>query len=265
MKKLMTLVAALGLAGTGFAAMNDALLAFSTPGTDTYADGTTVADGECYALVWSRDGVFEGFKADCTPVDEADKVVLIAPVAKGGRCPTIVYQIPAATADALKDGVYGVYLLDTRVAVVKNADGTTTTTLAEFKAGRPVMVNAQTAVGESTTAMASRDMSAMAVAATAVGGASVTKVSNVDAPKITGIKIDAAQIQVTVTGLSPVVSYGVLAGDTPRVFDERVTAEVTTKENEDGTIDGTFTFPQPKGRFFKVLGAHKFVPTNSAE
>ena len=38
------------------AAVDDLVLTFSSAGPDTYADGTRVLDGECYALVWLPDG-----------------------------------------------------------------------------------------------------------------------------------------------------------------------------------------------------------------
>lgn len=36
--------------GFSFAGITDYVATFSTPGPDRYADGTVVADGECYAL-----------------------------------------------------------------------------------------------------------------------------------------------------------------------------------------------------------------------
>ena len=53
MKKLLftMVVAAFGAA---FGAANDTILVFSTKGPDTYADGTSVLDGERYALVSQR-------------------------------------------------------------------------------------------------------------------------------------------------------------------------------------------------------------------
>ena len=123
MKKLVTMIGIAGLAFAATAAIDDALLSFSTVGPDKYSDGTTVLDGECYALVWTKNGAtFGGIAADGTAVSETDEIVLVAPVAKGGRCPNVLFQIDSATADRLADGTYGVYLLDTRVAA---ADGTT--------------------------------------------------------------------------------------------------------------------------------------------
>ena len=84
MKRLMTMLGVAGLAVASFAAVDDTLISFSTPGPDKYADGTDVLPGEVYALVWSADGQFDGIKADGTTVDPADKVVLLAGVAKQG-------------------------------------------------------------------------------------------------------------------------------------------------------------------------------------
>lgn len=98
----------------------DACISFSTHGPDRYADGTVVLDGECYALVWSPDGVFSGFTAGGECTDPSDRLVLLAPVAKDGRCPEVLFQIPVALADELEGGVYAVYVLDTRVS---SADG----------------------------------------------------------------------------------------------------------------------------------------------
>ena len=78
---------------TAFALANgadDAVVTFSTRGPDRYADGTTVMDGECYALVWSADGVFEGLSANGEPVDSNDKVILIAPYAKDGGSQDVI-------------------------------------------------------------------------------------------------------------------------------------------------------------------------------
>ena len=106
------------VAGLAFAdGADDTLITFSTNGAepDRYADGEVVMDGECYALVWSKDGVFEGMQADGTPVDADDKVVLVAAVAENGHCPEVVFQISAERAATLASGKYGVVLLDTRI------------------------------------------------------------------------------------------------------------------------------------------------------
>ncbi|MBR4523429.1 MAG: tetratricopeptide repeat protein [Kiritimatiellae bacterium] len=99
------------------AGIDDAILRFSTPGPDHYADNRLVADGECYALVWSPAGEsFAGFNADGTPANESDRLILAAPLAKGGRCPETIFQVPAATYAELADGEWAVCLIDTRDA-----------------------------------------------------------------------------------------------------------------------------------------------------
>ena len=106
------------IAGLAFAGgADDTLITFSTNGAepDRYADGEVVMDGECYALVWSKDGVFEGVKADGAPIDSSDRVVLVAAVAEDGHCPEVVFQVSAARAAELDGGKYGVLLLDTRI------------------------------------------------------------------------------------------------------------------------------------------------------
>jgi hypothetical protein len=96
--------------------VSDARLSFSTKGPDRYADGSVVMDGECYALVWSQDGNFDGFAANGECIDPEDQIVLIAPIAKNGCCPPVLFQIPKAEAEELAGGEYAVYLLDTRIA-----------------------------------------------------------------------------------------------------------------------------------------------------
>ena len=75
--------------------------------------------------MWSADGQFDGIKADGTTVDPADKVVLLAQVAKQGAngtcCPPLLYQVDADLAKTLEKGVYAVYLLDTRVTAADGA------------------------------------------------------------------------------------------------------------------------------------------------
>ena len=159
MKKLMTMIGAVGLAFAATAAMDDALLTFSTVGPDKYSDGTTVLDGECYALVWTKTGAtFGGIAADGTAVAETDKIVLVAPVAKGGKCPKVVFEVDADDmAKKYKGGSWSVLLLDTRRW---GADGVARP--AGLVSGRLGIVNATGAVsgGSSSTPKVRRNCSA---------------------------------------------------------------------------------------------------------
>ena len=111
------------LSAAAFAGMDNVVVTFSSVGPDTYKDGTTVVDGESYALVWTPDGAtFGGINVDGTAVSPS-KVALTAPVAKGGKCPRVMFQIDEDYAKAnFPGGSWGLYLLDTRVFAT-DADG----------------------------------------------------------------------------------------------------------------------------------------------
>ena len=249
MKKIMTMIGVVGLAFVAGAAIDDALLAFSTVGPDKYSDGTTVLDGECYALVWTKTGAtFGGIAADGSAVSETDKIVLVAPVAKNGRCPNVLFQIDSKTADELADGTYGVYLLDTRVA----ADGTTKP--AGVQNGKLNLVNGYglateaTKVGKATgggatTAVEKKTTGGQAVAA----GAAVPK--DVPQPKITSIKIEGDYVKLTVQNLPGFMR--VSSGADVSANDAQGAAQAT-----DGSTDEVILYaPKATGAsgFFKVI------------
>lgn len=251
MKKTMAMLGAAGLAMVSLAAVNDTLITFSTPGPDVYGDGTAVLPGECYALVWSADGKFDGIKADGSTVDPADKVVLVADIAKrdadgNGYCPLVVYQVDAATAETLANGQYAVYLLDTRVT---GADGKVTVGLGAD--GKLESVNTLVAVSEGKTAEAGALGATAPVAAKAAVGYSVDCYAKVDDPVITGVSVDGAKITITASGLSPVANYWILSGNDPG-------AVKTPVANAAFDEKGTCTFDKPEGApFFKIGGGRK--------
>ena len=249
MKKLMTMIGAVGLAFAATAAIDDALLAFSTVGPDKYADGTTVLDGECYALVWTKNGAtFGGIAADGTAVAETDKIVLLAPVAKDGRCPNVLFQIDSAKADELADGTYGVYLLDTRV--VSNG----TTKPAGIKNGKLSLVNGyglatkatkagKATAGGVTTAEEKDSEGGQVVAA----GAAAPK--DLPQPKITSIKIEGDYVKLTVQNLPGFMR--VSSGADVAADDTQGAAQAT-----DGKTDEVILYaPKAAGAsgFFKVI------------
>ena len=113
MKKIVSMMAGIA-AGSLFAVEVPSVqeITFSTQGQDKYADGSAVMDGECYALVWSQDGVFEGINVDGTAKDANDKVLYIGNFAKGGQCGLVSFQIADGVVNG---GQYDVWVLDTRV------------------------------------------------------------------------------------------------------------------------------------------------------
>lgn len=149
MKKAI-LMMTVALMATVFAraAQDDLRLVFETKGPDSYADKTSVLDGEFYALVWVKAGAaFAGFNADATLVDaEANELVAVVPFAKGGRLPATKKQLAAETAGHYAAGSFAVILLDTR-----NADGTLAAA-AKDELGRPfpAKVNGQSMLAVQT-------------------------------------------------------------------------------------------------------------------
>ena len=236
MKKTLLAGFAALAAGAALAAANDVLITFSTPGPDKYADGTTVLDGERYALVWSQDLAGFSFNADGEAV--GGKVVLKAPVAKGGRCPTVVFEIDADyAASAFPGGEYAVYLLDTRTFA---PDGTAT--VAGTKVNTTGLVGGSVNVGTGTlgsqtgTAAKATDLPA---------GADVPK------PEVTGIRVFEGNVYVTVKGTVPYLAYGLTEGATPTEVTEAVGTPEPGKVNPEEEIL-LVTPVKEGGGFFKV-------------
>ena len=238
--KPLALMAFMLTALTCFGAANDLIIAFSTPGVDKYSDGTTVLDGERYALVWAANGkTFGGIKADGTAVDAADKVIAIAPVAKDGRCPLTIFEINASFAKALEGGSYSLYLLDTRTSAAE---------LAATVGGKPETVNR---LGLVASASESADGSALTMtAAGAVALGTVGVYTEIESPRITTMKLNGAKIELTVEGMSGAADYFVVPGAKVGEFGEAL--EVKPEGNV-FTVDAA-----GDAKFFKVIGVRKF-------
>ena len=237
----------LGIAAVVFAnSVGDARISFSTKGPDRYADGSVVMDGECYALVWSSDGKFDGFAANGACIDTYDRVVLMAPVAKDGRCPPVLFQIPQAEAEELAGGQYAVYLLDTRVA--------------SGDAVRPYgTVNGKLALmngyGAASANLAVGALNAKAAAETEKGSsglvASSVSVAPADCeqPRIKSMRIEGDNVFLTVEnlkGFMRVRSGGDLTAS------DSATAAVETS-GEGGEVTLVTRKPESPSGFFKVI------------
>ena len=234
MKKLL-FVAMMLAAEICLAAENDMILTFSTQGPDTYGDGSTVLDGERYALVWVKDGAaFSGITADGKTLADTTKVIAVAPLAKAGKCPETVFEIDADYAETLKGGSFALYLLDTRVSK---------TALAKEKR---LVVNA---TGEAAAA----ECHGSTVGIVKAGAVSLAKVgvyTEVAPPKIAAIKVTGSKIELKVDGMVENHAYFVVPGSSPSDF---MPALATKPEGD------IFTFDAQKGApFFKVIGARMF-------
>lgn len=116
MKKLISTVA-LMVAATAVWAANpgsELTLSFSTQGPDTYADGTPVAVGETYLLVYVAGGSsFAGVQMDGTLVDPVNnKIATTSSAIRGSKCAFKAIQYPDSLFPA--SGSWTIVLLDTR-------------------------------------------------------------------------------------------------------------------------------------------------------
>jgi len=174
-----------------FGAANDTLITFGTRGPDKYMDGTTVKDGECYALVWTKTGAtFAGLTADGKAVGEDSVVIVFAPLAKGGCCPKTLFQIDTALASKYSNGTFALYLVDTRLANGKLG--------GVNSKGLPVAVNGYGEVGGDVLGAPS---SVVAVTAKSEVPAGTPQ------PTITAIKVIGDNVYLTVKNTVPFLQY----------------------------------------------------------
>jgi hypothetical protein len=248
MKKTTVFFAAAALCGAAFAAQNDALVSFSSKGPDVYADGTTVLDGECYALVWMANGA-SGLSVAADGSATGGEIVLAAPVAKGGRCPKVVFEVDAGDMKTkYQGGSWGVYLLDTRRW---GADGAAKP--AGTVNGKVRLVNAAGAVpGAAVSVGSGASGSVGAVIGAAVASSATAVPAGAPTPEITGIRVEGANVFVSVKGTVPYLQYGLSSGSTPDAVTEGVSE---TPQTGASAPDEEIVLVAPAksgGAFFKV-------------
>lgn len=252
----------MALSSSALAGMGDKVLAFSTTGQDHYADGSVVADGECYALVWSPAGTaFAGFNADGTALSPNDRVVLAAPLAKDGKCRDSLFQIPAEEYAELEGGEWQVCLVDTRAA-----DGVP----AGVAANAPRRVNrwgtvksdvkvAPSAVSALKLAAAQKPASngVKGISAMSDDGAYADVLSavpeSVKPPKITAFEVSEGVVRLTVADTVPFLTYTLSSGDAPDALSADSAAD---RVDGDAKAEIAIETDAAEGsRFFKVTRA----------
>lgn len=246
MKKIVSMFAGLA-AATAFAVEVPPVqvITFTAPTASTYADGSVVADGECYALCWSPDGIFEGINADGTAKDSSDKVVYIGKMTQS----TVEFRIADGTFNG---GAFDIWLLDSRVfenGAVKSVGKTGGSILVSYATKATDVAIAVKTSGTAGSSAASIP-SAVEVAAPTVDLASVEQ------PKITNLSFDkdAAGKDLVVLEMETVagVNYTSVGADTP-------TLEGGTESPKTTGTGGKITVIRPKtgdSAFFagKVIG-----------
>lgn len=221
-----------------FADAANVLVSFSTT-ADKYADGTSVKDGEWYALCWSPDGVFEGLNLDCTPVDANDLVCLMAPLAKGGKCPYTIFQIDSQSPNCKRNGKYVVVMLDTR--------GTGGVPAKADKDGKPTVLNGS--IISANYAAGSETSGTTAEGGTTAGSWSESAIAGeVPQPVIKGFSvIGDAKVKIDVEGLLPNIPYTVKMGSEIGNLD---TIDMTGAKA--GEASTSFIIDKGDAKFFQV-------------
>lgn len=202
MKKLVSMVMGLAAAAAFAIPMPEVqVLNFSIQGNETYADGSALADGECYALVWSEDGQFVGIDGEGKAKRAGDEVIYIGQIVKGAD---VSFQI----ADGFKSsGSFDIWILDTRVfenGEVKSVGKTTGNKVTVTKAVKATSAAVEVAGSQG--------------APTAVGGvpggavvSGSTAPANIPALKFTSIKLDGGYVVMEAENTVAGVNYTTVA------------------------------------------------------
>ena len=176
------------------------------------------------------------------------EIVLAAPVAKGGRCPKVIFEVDADDmANKYKDGSWSVLLLDTRRW---GADGSARP--AGTVAGKVALVNATGAVSGGSVKVAAANSSSVSAVAAAVASAATAVPEGAPNPAITGIRVEGANVFVTVKGTVPYLQYGLSAGDTPGAVTDSVSAAPQTGASAPDEEIVLVAPAKAGGAFFKV-------------
>ncbi len=245
MKKVIGMALAMAAAVCFGEAQNDLRVTFSTKGPDAYKDGTTVLDGEFYALVWSA-GEFGGFAADGSVV--GGKVLATVPFAKDGRLPFTKFLIPAAEKADYATGSFSVVLLDTR-----KADGTLAESVVVDGMKAPAAVNGWVATATVGVAEAAASASLGVASPVTIASASALP-EDAPTPVITGVRKEGDYLVLTVKGTAAYLRYNVAGGATPDAIGSEGSAEAPKDgaTSEDDTIELKVPVKGESG-FYKVI------------
>ena len=268
----MALVYTMLWSATAFAGIEDKVLRFSTPGPDRYADGSIVADGECYALVWSPKGsTFSGFNADGTPVSSNDRVVLAAPLAQNGKCRDCNFQVPSEEYEELAGGEWAVCLVDTRMANgipagVQDSKPLRVNRWGAVNSGvkiEPASASNLTAPASAASVNKSQNRLMAATSGDEADGEDGVQANTVSAvpasvknnpPKITRINVlDNGEVVLEVEDTVPFLSYTIISGSEPGNLQEDSCSEVV--DGKTGAKITIGTAQSAASRFFKVTRA----------
>lgn len=213
MKKILSLI--LGFSALAAAAVVQPemqVVTFFTEGSDKYEDGSVVLDNECYALVWSKDGQFDGLTPDGQAKGETEKVVYIGSLAKGGRCRVVEFHI----VGGFTGGSFELWALDTRI--FKNGAIVSVGSPVKGEDGSEKYVITHAAqVPDAKIAVSTFGASAPTTVNTAEGSSvdgSTVDLASVQPPQITDFKVDGDYVRLELANVQPGLNYSVVGSKT---------------------------------------------------
>lgn len=247
-KSLLLMVSAMA----GFALASDVALQpkgktfpVYTEGPDLYADGTTVLNGERYALVWvAENSTFGGFNTDFSLVDPVNnKIITTQLFAKNGKLDEVGVVIPEGfVADG---GTFHLFVMDTRVPA-----GSATGLILNGYGVASVVNNSGSSsncMGATVAGLVSGGKSSQVTA-----GAQLS--SDVAKPVIKSIEVKNGKVYVTVEKTSAKAYYNVQGA---KVITDGGNFGFAsgTKGQQGGAETVTFEYPVATGaQFFKAVG-----------
>lgn len=269
--KISKIAAGIVLAGLAWAgvARGENLSIFLETYADYYADGSSVVDGEYYALVWLKTGVtFAGFKADGTLVNSPEDAHLftVQPWAMGGCVAEKQVQINEALAkDYLDKGTWNFFVLDTRVASGTDADGKPV-----YVSGQPTAVNGWGLVASFEVSRAYGELIGECyltddniVVRMKVGDIAVVPESVGDTPRISAIRREGGSVYLKVADTASCLQYDVSSGSSPMTADsERYVARQPKVGDPDKAIELEVPVKaDDKNKFYRII---RHIPSERA-
>jgi hypothetical protein len=202
MKRTLSLLAGLALAAAaiGGDGLSQLSITMSTQGPDRYADGTAVAAGETYLLVYVNEGAtFGGVCTDGTLVDAANnRIVTTSQATAASKCAFKAIQY--AAADFPVGGTWVIVLLDTRTA-----------------GGAPGGLVAAHSPANAQSSASSRDLALGTLSAPAANGTGLSAGSETaspagtPAPVITAVRTQSGSVEVKFSNFTDGALYEVHA------------------------------------------------------
>lgn len=214
MKKILSMI--LGISALAAVAVEQPemqVITFFTEGSDKYEDGSEVLDNECYALVWSKDGQFDGLTPDGQAKGENEKVVYIGSLAEGGKCRVVEFHI----LGGFTGGSFELWALDTRIfkegevlsvgAPVKDEDGNEKYVITHAAQVPDAKIAVSTSAASAPTTVNTKEGSSV--------DDSTVDLASIPQPKIEDFKMDGDFVRLELSNVQPGVNYSAIGSSTP--------------------------------------------------